>query len=437
MKKITGLFNRERSITLLAFLWLFTLMTSYYIIKPIRETLLNEMPYQSVPYILITIMVVILVVNCIYDRLARILSSAILITGITVFFAMGFVIFSFVIDMKWPMVNIPFYGIQPGRYILVVCYYLYVCIYNLFIVTVFWSFINEVFRPDEARNNFGTVMAGGTVGGLLGSFLTSRMAHVISLGDLLLLSVIILFITLIFMKLLLSYKEEKIELNRKIDTTEEKKISGFKLVATSGYLQWMLLAMFLTTSNTTLLGYQTNAIVKGAITDPSARAAFWANINLWINGLGLFFQVFLVKFAVQRLGMMTTILISPVLDFTGGFFLLTSQNISSASICTSGHYSVDYSFNRASKEMLYTPATRDFKYQAKAIIDTFVFRLGDGLTSILLISLGSYPLYYIAIINLIVNFLRIIPAIALAIYYKNLIENKERPEAIPCVMKKE
>ena len=424
MKKITGLFNRERSITLLAFLWLFTLMTSYYIIKPIRETLLNEMPYRSFPYILIIIMVVILGVNFIYDRLARILSSAVLITSVTVFFAIGFVIFSFVIDMKWPTVNIPFYGMQPGRYILVVCYYLYVCIYNLFIVTVFWSFINEVFRPDEARNNFGTVTAGGTVGGLLGSFLTSRMASFASLGELLLLSVIILFITLIFMKLLLSYKEEKIEISREIDTTEEKKISGFQLVATSEYLQWMLLAMFLTTSNTTLLGYQTNAIVKEAIADPSARAAFWANINLWINGLGLFFQVFLVKFAVKRLGMMTTILISPVLDFSGGFFLLASQKLPSATICTSGHYSAEYSFNRASKEMLYTPTTRDFKYQAKAIIDTFVFRLGDGLTSILLISLGSYPLYYIAIINLIVNFLRLIPAVALAIYYKNLTENK-------------
>jgi len=419
--------DREKTITLLAFLWLFTLMTGYYIIKPIRETLLNEMPYQSFPYILIIIMIVILGVNCIYDRLARILSSATLITTVTVFFAAGFIIFSFLIDRKYPSVNIPFYGMQPGRYILVVCYYLYVCIYNLFIVTVFWSFINEVFRPDEARNCFGSVTAGGTVGGLLGSFLTSRMASFASLGELLLLSVIILFITLIFMKLLLPYKEEKTEPGRKIEENEEKKTSGFQLVATSRYLQWMLLAMFLTTSNTTLLGYQTNAIVKEAITDQAGRAAFWANINLWINGLGLFFQVFLVKFAVKRLGMMATILISPVLDVTGGFFLLASQKLPSASICTAGHYSAEYSFNRASKEMLYTPTTRDFKYQAKAIIDTFVFRLGDGLTSILLITLGKYPLYYIAIINLAVNCLRLIPAIALATYYKNLTENKIKP----------
>ena len=103
-------------------------MIGNYIIKDIRETLLNEMPYQSFPYILIIIMIVILGVNCIYDRLARILSSATLITTVTVFFAAGFVIFSFLIDRKYPSVNIPFYGMQPGRYILVVCYYLYVCI---------------------------------------------------------------------------------------------------------------------------------------------------------------------------------------------------------------------------------------------------------------------------------------------------------------------
>lgn len=425
MENLKKLFTREQFITVFSFLWLFTLMTSYYIIKPIRETLLNEMPPESFPYILITIMIVILGVNCIYDLLARLLSSSSLITVVTVFFAGGFIVFSFVIDMEFPVVNFPVWGEHPGRYIIVVAYYLYVCIYNLFIVTVFWSFVNEVFRPEEARNSFGTVTAGGTVGGLLGSFFTSRFASLISLGNLLLVSVAILFITLIFMRLLLPYKEEGKESAQKSESKSvEKKESGFKLVASSRYLQWMLFAMFLTTSNTTLLGYQTNAIVKESIESTAGRAEFWANINLWINGLGLFFQVFLVKFAVKRLGMMTAILISPIMDFAGGFFLVSSQKLPSASICTAGHYSTEYSFNRASKEMLYTPATRDFKYQAKAIIDTFVFRLGDGLTSLLLIALEGCPLRYIALINLSVNFIRIIPAVFLAIYYKKLIEGK-------------
>ncbi|RJR13105.1 hypothetical protein C4588_01315 [Candidatus Parcubacteria bacterium] len=417
-------FSREKIITILAFLWLFTLMTGYYIIKPLRETFLNELPYQAYPYLLILTMVVIFLVNFLYDLLARSFSSAKLITLVTVFFAILLSLFPFLLNRNWPEVNLPILGLQPGKYIFIVLYNLFVGIYNLFVVTMFWSFVNEIFLVEEARNNFGAVTAGGTLGGLLGSKITTYLSTRMHIGNLLFFSVAFLLITLCFMKLLLPYKKTEETVKTK-NTPPVKKKNGFELIRGSTYLQWMLIAMFLTTSTGTMLSHQMNALVKTSIESQAERAIFWANMNFWINGLGFIFQIFLVRFVVCRFGIMTSLLIAPVVDCTGSFLLSNSLQLNFGRFSHVGKYSSEYSFNRASREMLYTPTDRDFKYQAKAVIDTFIFRLGDGITSLLLISLASLPLRYIAFIGLFVNLLRIIPAIALANHYKIMLRTKD------------
>jgi len=409
--------SRERTITILSFLWIFILMTGYYIIKPIRDTFINELPYQTYPYLLIITMVVILLVNYIYDFFARVLSSSRLILFMTLFFGAGLCVFPFLLNRTWPSVDIPFAGVQPGKYICIVLYSLFVGIYNLFSITMFWSFVNEVFSIEESKNCFGSVTAGGTVGGLLGSWITSMLASKMQIANLLFISALLLFFTLIFMCLLIPYKRTD-DIIMETPDRPVMKTSGFSMIFTSSYLRWMILAMLLTTSGGTMLGYQMNVIVKNSISEQAARAEFWANIYILINCLGLFFQLLLVRPVVNRFGLKATLLISPLIDLTGSFLLTCSQTLPSGRFCFAGRYSSEYSFNRASREMLFIPKDRDFKYQAKAIVDTFIFRLGDGLTSLLLIMLKNCPLQYIALLSLLVNLLRIIPAIALAKEYE-------------------
>ncbi len=411
--------SRERTITILSFLWIFILMTGYYIIKPIRDTFINELPYQTYPYLLIITMVVILLVNYIYDFLARVLSSSRLILFMTLFFGAGLCVFPFLLNRTWPSMDIPFAGVQSGKYVCIVLYSLFVGIYNLFSITMFWSFINEVFSIEESKNCFGSVTAGGTVGGLLGSWITSMLASKMQIANLLFISALLLFVTLVFMCLLIPYKRTD-DIIMETPDRPVMKTSGFSMIFTSSYLRWMILAMFLTTSGGTMLGYQMNVIVKNSISEQAARAEFWANIYILINCLGLFFQLLLVRPVVNRFGLKATLLISPLIDLTGSFLLTCSQTLPSGRFCFAGRYSSEYSFNRASKEMLFIPKDRDFKYQAKAIVDTFIFRLGDGLTSLLLIILKNCPLQYISLLSLIVNLLRVIPAIALAKEYESV-----------------
>ncbi|MEQ8222156.1 MAG: Npt1/Npt2 family nucleotide transporter, partial [Candidatus Eremiobacterota bacterium] len=392
-------------------------MTGYYIIKPIRDTFINELPYQTYPYLLIITMIVILLVNYVYDFCARVLSSSRLILFMTLFFGAGLCLFPFLLNRTCPSVYIPFAGLQPGKYIFIVLYSLFVGIYNLFSITMFWSFINEVFSIEEAKNCFGSVTAGGTVGGLLGSRITCMLASKMQIANLLFLSALLLFSTLIFMWFLIPYKRTDDIILPSGDSNMQK-TSGFNMIFTSPYLRWMIVAMFLTTSGGTMLGYQMNVIVKNSISDQASRAEFWANMYFLINCLGLFFQILLVRPVLNRFGLKTALLISPLIDLTGSFLLTCSQTLPSGQFCFAGRYSSEYSFNRASKEMLFIPKDRDFKYQAKAIVDTFIFRLGDGLTSLLLIMLKNCPLQYIALLSLLVNLLRIIPAIALAKEYE-------------------
>jgi ATP/ADP translocase len=122
--------------------------------------------------------------------------------------------------------------------------------------------------------------------------------------------------------------------------------------------------------------------------------------------------------------MVTTILIAPVVNLTGSSFLIGSRSLMCGSIYHAGNYSTEYSFNRASREILYIPTDKDFKYQGKAIVETFVCRLGDGLTSLLLILTGL-PLHSMSFLNLFISILRFIPAIALAGHYKTMIKKEK------------
>jgi len=138
----------------------------------------------------------------------------------------------------------------------------------------------------------------------------------------------------------------------------------------------------------------------------------------------LFFQIFCVHRIVKYAGMMPAILIAPLVNLAGSFSLICSGSLTFGSMYHIGNYSTEYSFNRASREILYMPTDRDFKYQGKAIVETFVCRLGDGLTSLLLI-VTALPLHYMAFLNLFISLIRFIPAIALAGHYKGLIKNEQ------------
>jgi len=415
--------KREHKLVLLSFLWLFTLMTGYYIVKPLREALTNELPHEWVPYLGIGVMVFIIFFNFIYDRLACIQNPERLIKIVTVFFSLCLLLFALILRVSWPQINIPFLGIQPARYLWIITYYFFVGIYNVFTVTMFWSFINDIFNSNEARTYFGKITAGGTIGGLAGSYLTASLSTRIEVENLLFLSSFLLMITIAFMHLLLPLRDRDMDKQEKTSEHETGE-SGFSLIVQSRYLQWMVLAAFLMSSGATVLYNQMNAIVKYSIIDKGLRTEFWAEMNLWINGLGLFFQIFCVHRAVKYLGMVTTILIAPVVNLTGSSFLIGSRSLMCGSIYHAGNYSTEYSFNRASREILYIPTDKDFKYQGKAIVETFVCRLGDGLTSLLLILTGL-PLHSMSFLNLFISILRFIPAIALAGHYKTMIKKEK------------
>ena len=292
MKNSKGFLSRERIITALAFSWFFTLMTGYYIIKPVRETFINELPHQFLPYIFISIMFFILMVNFIYDFLAKNLPPEKLITLVIIFFAICLFIFARGLSMEWPTVYIPYFKEVPGRYIWIVSYIFFIGIYNVFTATMFWAFINEIFTANEARNNFGRIISGGTIGGICGSKLTSYLASFMAVGNMLLFSAFFLLLTLVFMKILLQYKENNPEFDIKPEKETAEKESGFHMIGRSSYLRWILIAMFLMTSSSTFMVYQINYIVKHAILEEGKRAQFWANMYFYINVLGFTFQIF-------------------------------------------------------------------------------------------------------------------------------------------------
>jgi AAA family ATP:ADP antiporter len=283
-----------------------------------------------------------------------------------------------------------------------------------------------MFKPEEARKYFGYITAGGTIGGIMGSKLTHYLSTKIQVENLLYFASIMLILTIVCMKLLLKLKRDFITDNIKKDLSSDEPLikNGFNLIWNSSYLKWMLLASFLTSSGATLLYNLMNAIVKYNITDKALRTAYWADVYQWINIFGLIFQLFGVYIFVRYLGMLPALLIAPLTDLAGSLLLIPSQTLFRGRIYYAGHFSTEYSFNRASSEMLYTPTDKNFKYQAKAIIDTFICRFGEGITNLLIIFTGL-SLQNMVFLSFSISLVRILPAIALVKHYKILTNKSE------------
>jgi len=422
----TEIFTRERTIAFLAFLWLFILMTGYYVVKPLREALVNELPTKTIPYLSVTVMIIMLFFNFIYDHLASRPPRNKLITKVTIFFAACILIFATGLKLDSKYISLPFLGQQPSRFIWITGYYIFVGIYNVFTVTMFWAFVNDMFKPEEARNCFGYITAGGTIGGIVGSKFTHFLSTKIQVENLLYFASLMLILTLICMELLFKLtKDVHNEHNEKEKSPGEDLIkNGFHLIWKSSYLKWMLIASFLTSSGATLLYNLMNAIVKYNITDKALRTAYWADVYQWINIFGLIFQLFGVYLCVRYLGMLPALLVAPLTDLTGSLLLIPSQTLLMGRIYNVGHFSTEYSFNRASSEMLYTPTGKSFKYQAKAIIDTFICRLGEGITNLMIIFTGL-SLQNMVFLSFAISLVRIFPAIALVKHYKVLTNKNE------------
>ena len=259
-------------------------------------------------------------------------------------------------------------------------FFIWIAVFNLFAVSVFWSFMADVFSNENAKKVYGYIGAGGTIGALLGPVITRSLVQRIGVGDLLLVSVGFLGLCLLCILMLRPWavrREQELGEASGEQAMGGSVWAGLRLVWASPLLRALAMLMFFGVGVGTLLYNEQAAIARKFFIEDDARTAFYANIDLAVNTLTILVQVFLTRWLLRRHGV-APLLMLPALAILIGFSLLALSPlpilVAVVQVVTRAG---EFSLAKPARETLYTRVDRESRYKAKAVIDTVVYRGGD------------------------------------------------------------
>jgi AAA family ATP:ADP antiporter len=400
---------------LLLTLNLFLLMAAYYILKPIRDSLIVNVEggaeYKS--YMGGAIAIALLFAVPAYGWVASRLQRNRLLIGVSLFFVSNLVLFYFLSLM--PMT-------QGGRggLIFALAFFLWVGVFNMMIVAQFWAFANDVYDDEQGKRLFALVGMGASLGSVAGSVLPA-LAEKLGTKPLFLIAAALLGVSALLIQTVhvRETKGDKAGHDPKdgapasaeeagADAKGKSRGGPFGMVIRHRYL--LLIAIFsavFTLANTNgeyILGKLAKAESAGVAEPGKYLTAFYGQFYLIVNLVGLGLQTFVVSRLVKFLGFRFAFFILPVIALADATGVALLPILAIARIGKIAENSVDYSLNNTLRNMLWLPTTREEKYQAKQAVDTFFVRMGDvgsGLVVFVLIQTLGLGVRAMALTNVV------------------------------------
>ncbi|WP_407352489.1 NTP/NDP exchange transporter [Luteimonas sp. R10] len=259
-------------------------------------------------------------------------------------------------------------------------FFVYIAVFNLFAVTVFWSFMADVFDNDQAKQVYGYIGAGGTLGALSGPALTRMLVEPLGVANLLLVSAGFMALCLLCIVRLRPWAVRRERTHR--EQSGERPMggsvwAGLRLAWHDPLLRALSILMFFGVGVGTLLYNEQAAIVRQYYPTAEAATRFYSTIDWAVNTLTILVQVLLTRWLLRRYGV-APLLLLPAVAILVGFSLLSASPlpllVAVVQVVTRAS---EFSLNKPARETLYTRMARESRYKAKAVIDTAVYRGGD------------------------------------------------------------
>jgi AAA family ATP:ADP antiporter len=261
--------------------------------------------------------------------------------------------------------------------------FIWISVYNLFVVSVFWSLMTDLYSAEQGRRLFGFVAAGGTAGALAGPFFASVLAPRIGPANLLLVSAGALEIASRCAVWVVRVSGTRSSNRQPVGDDAERPLgggifAGVPQLARSSYLLTLSLHVLLFTVTATVLYFQQAHITARAFSDSGLRTAFFARIDLAVNVLALLVQAVGTGRIMKRIGAGAALALVVVVTLAAFGGLAASSGLAVLFVGMTARRAAGYALERPAREVLFTVVTREEKYKAKNFIDTVVYRGGDA-----------------------------------------------------------
>jgi AAA family ATP:ADP antiporter len=353
-----------------SFLFVIVLMSAYYILRPVRDAMASDWTDAEVSWLWTLNFFISTAVVALYGVLVSRFRLRLLVPSIYAIFALTF---------------LSFYALastMADRTLVDKSFYVWVSVFSLFHISVFWSFMSDLFSKEQAGRLFGIIAAGASVGGLIGPSIPSFFSASLGTDNLMLLASAMLLVPIPIIFYLQSLKSSDLHNESLAAQTPQIKIggnpfAGFKLFFSNPYLLAIGLFIFLYTGISSFVYFE----LKNLLSDLSRaeRTAVWAQMDLAVNVLSIAVGLFATGRIVGKFGMPVTIALIPVLICAGLIIVAISPFLGAVVALQVIRRAGNYAVTRPAREVLFTRVDREARFKAKPVIDIVAYRGGDML----------------------------------------------------------
>lgn len=397
MKWTTAQPHETRAVTL-SVLYFFFLFGSYSLIKPVRDAMGTVYGMSHLQELFTATLLASLVFAPLYSGLAARIRLASFLPWVYGFVA---------------LTMLGFYALfASGQHMerwIAAGFYVWVSTFNLLIISVFWSFMADLYSRAQAKRLFGFIAAGGTLGGIAGPAAATLLATRIGNNNLLLICAAGFAATAVLVRMLAGEKERLVAAGREAQPTSLAQrlpgspFDGFRLLLRSPYLLLLALFLLLMTWISTIVYFQLGDLITHAFTSREARTQAYGQIDLAVNSCALLIQLFGTGRLIARFGVGTGLLLNPVIMVLAFLAIAFSPVLLVLGGMQILRRVAEYAIAKPAREMLFTVVDQDSRYKAKNVIDTVVYRFGDFSSAWVSAAILPYGIAGLAIFGVIVS----------------------------------
>ena len=357
-----------------SFTYFFCVLGAYYMLRPVREAMAVYSGPETIKYLFAGTLAAMLFATTIFGWVASRFARKVFLPWVYYFFVTNILIFWYVFS----------YAVETDdSYIWVArVFFVWLSVFNLFVVSVFWSFMADLYSREQARRLFGMITAGGSVGAFLGGIATSTMVTRIGFHNLFPFSAVLLIIAVFCIYQLRSWVEQQPREEDEETLASSRPLggnpfAGITHVFRSKYFMGIAAKSVIASLLGTALYMYTAGLVQEQIATTDERTRFYSLINNYTNGLALIGQLLIVKHVVARFGIGVSLSLLPIASIVGFVILAIEPTLAVVAILTVVRRGLGFAFGKPTTDMLYSVVTPEEKYKVKNFIDTVVYRTGD------------------------------------------------------------
>jgi AAA family ATP:ADP antiporter len=373
LTRIVAVRPEEVRVLLWSFAYFFFLLAAYYVLRPVRDEMGIAGGVKNLPWLFTATFIVMLAVVPVFGAMVARIPRRRFIPLVYHFFVANILIFWLLLTYKVAMADTA------------KVFFVWISVFNLFAVSVFWSFMSDLYASEQGKRLFGFIAAGGSAGALLGPAIAVWLAEPIGRANLLLIAALLLeFAVLCAMRL--ESAADALKTNTPTSNTTVPReaalggswIAGLIMVARSPYLAGIAMWVALLSLAGTFLYFQQASIVSALTDDPNKRTAIFAQIDLAISLLTITVQFLATGKLIRRFGTGPATAFLPLV-FAAGFLMLALTPMLWVVIAFQAtQRAANFAISNPAREVLFTVVGREEKYKAKYVIDNVVFRGGDA-----------------------------------------------------------